>query len=174
MDIAVSDSDVLIHLAKLNQLILLNKQFTRIFVSGFVYNETIVQGIKLQKQDANILKEFIQADLILVKKVEQVKIIDIMKKHSIHKGESSILALAKEYNINYCLSNEIKVRNIFKSEGFKVVGTLGIILKAFNIGNINKDKCIELLNNIQANSKEFRFHPKLINKVIEEVNNRDR
>ena len=103
-----------------------------------------------------------------------LKIIEIMKKYSIRKGESSILALAKEYNINYCLSNEIKVRNIFKLEGFKEVGTLGIILKAFNISNINKDKCIELLNNIQANSKEFRFHSKLIDEVIKVVKNRDR
>ncbi len=45
MVLAVIDSDVLIHLAKLNQLDLLKVQFSQIFISEIIYNETVVQGI---------------------------------------------------------------------------------------------------------------------------------
>ena len=37
MDLAVSDSDVLIHLAKLNQLKLLKAQFSKIYISNIIY-----------------------------------------------------------------------------------------------------------------------------------------
>lgn len=169
MDLAVSDSDVLIHLSKINQLELLQNQFSKIYISNIIYNETVVQGITLQKKDAFILKEFIQSGLILIKKVEAEKIIEIMERNHIHEGESSIIALAKEFKVNYCLTNEIKVRKIIRSEGFKVVGTLGIILKSYNLGQVDKKDCINLLKNIQSSSREFRFHPKLINKVIKEI-----
>lgn len=45
MDIAVSDSDVLIHIAKLNLLNLLKGQFSKIIISEIVYNECVTQGI---------------------------------------------------------------------------------------------------------------------------------
>jgi predicted nucleic acid-binding protein len=53
-----------------------------------------------------------------------------MNKYNIHLGESSIIALAEKKRVDYCITNEIKVRNAMKSEGYDVVGTLGIILKA--------------------------------------------
>lgn len=46
MVLAVSDSDVLIHFAKLNQLKLLKNQFSKIFLSEIVYSETISEGIR--------------------------------------------------------------------------------------------------------------------------------
>lgn len=80
--------------------------------------------------------------------------------------------LAKKYDVDYCLSNEIKVRNVIKSEGLKVVGTLGLILKAYNIKKISKKKCINLLKEIQSNPTEYRFHPKLIDICINDVTKR--
>ncbi len=93
-----------------------------------------------------------------------------MRKYNIHKGESSIITLAEKNQVDYCITNEIKVRNAIKSEGFKVVGTLGIILKAFNLNKIDKKLCLKLLKHLKSKPKEFRFHPKLISRVIKEVN----
>ena len=52
------------------------------------------------------------------------------------------------------------------------MGTLGILLKAYTIKKISKKKCIILLKNIQSNPKEYRFHPKLINICVNEINKR--
>ncbi|KKL12867.1 hypothetical protein LCGC14_2531480 [marine sediment metagenome] len=170
MVLAVIDSDVLIHLAKLNQLDLLKVQFSQIFISEIIYNETVVQGINTKRKDAQILQDFIKTDFIQVEEISRQKTIEIMGKYNIHKGESSIIALAEKNQVDYCITNEIKVRNTIKSEGFKVVGTLGIILKAFNLNKIDKKLCLKLLKHLKSEPKEFRFHPKLISRVKKEVN----
>jgi uncharacterized protein len=169
MDLAVIDADVLIHLAKLNQLNLLKTQFSKILITDIIYNETVIQGLSAKKKDAIIIKNFIKTNFISIKEISTEKIILFMKKYNIHKGESSIIALAEKMRLDYCITNEIKVRNAIKSEGFKVTGTLGIILKAYNLDQINKSKCLKILNIIKNNPKEYRFHPKLVRKAIKEV-----
>ncbi len=169
MLLAVSDSDVLIHLSKLNRLELLQDQFSRIYISDIVYNETVTQGIALEKKDAFVLKDFLQKELIIVKQVEKNEVTAMMKKYSIHEGESSIIVLAKDFNVSYCLANENKVRIVMQSEGFQVVGTLGIILKSYKLGRINKKDTLNLLKNIQTHVEEYRFHPKLVSKIINKI-----
>ena len=80
MDLAVSDSDVLIHLAKLKILKFLRDQFSKIYISEIIYDECVIQGKALQKEDAYILESFIKPDLIFKEKVNQEKIIEIMIK----------------------------------------------------------------------------------------------
>ena len=143
MVLAVSDSDVLIHLAKLGLLKLLKYQFSNIYISETVYDETVVQGLTSQKKDAKDLQKFFKLELISIEKVNTQLIEEIIQKHHIHKGESSIIVLAKKYNVDYCLTNEIKVRNVVKSENFQVIGTLGIILKAHSIGKIKRQNCLK-------------------------------
>ncbi|MHA1267477.1 MAG: hypothetical protein ACTSRS_19740 [Candidatus Helarchaeota archaeon] len=169
MLLAVSDSDVLIHLSKLNRLELLQDQFSRIYISDVVYNETITQGIALEKKDAFVLKDFLQKELIVVKQVEKNEVMAMMTKYSIHEGESSIIVLAKDFHVSYCLANENKVRIVMQSEGFQVVGTLGIILKSYKLGKINKKDTLNLLKNIQTHVEEFRFPPKLVSKIIDKI-----
>lgn len=170
MVLAVSDSDVLIHFAKLNQLKLLKNQFSMIFLSEIVYSETVSEGIRLQKEDAYTIKKFIESEeIITIRKAELEDVNDLIKKHHIHKGEASIIALAKEKKIEYCLTNEIKVRKVIKAEGLKVIGTLGIILRAYKMKKIDKNESLTLLENIQMNSIEYRIHPKLIEKIKEKI-----
>jgi len=169
MVLAVSDSDVLIHLAKLDLLYLLKDQFAKIYTSEIIYNECVVQGISLQKTDAILLKDFFQSEFIIKKKVNIKDINKIKDKYNIHEGESSIIALAKIFNVDLFLTNEIKVRNIAKSEGFSVSGTLGIILRGFTLGSIEKDHALRILKDIQEKIDEFRFHPKLIEIVLNKL-----
>ncbi|MGV9173960.1 MAG: hypothetical protein ACOC35_15540, partial [Promethearchaeia archaeon] len=138
MVLAISDSDVLIHLSKLDLLFLLKLQFSQIFISQTVYDETVIQGVKSDKKDALILKNFMKKDLIKVKKISEQITKRYINKYQIHKGESSMIGLAKKYQAVYCFTNEIKVRRVLKREGLRAVGTLGIILKARGLNNINK------------------------------------
>ena len=133
MDLAVSDANILIHFAKLNQLELLGEIFSEILITEVIYNESVTQGKFSNKKDSFVLEDF----------------------------------------IHYCLTNEIKVRKVIKSEGIEVIGTLGIILKAYTIKKINKTKCLDLLKYILSNLQDFRIHPKLVEKIIDEVNKKN-
>jgi len=172
MDLVVSDANILIHFAKLNQLKILKEIFSEIFITEIIYNESVTQGKFSNKKDSFILEDFIQKEFITVKKVANEEVIAIKKKYNIHDGESSIIALAKKFNINCCLTNESQVRKVIKSEGIEVIGTLGIILKAYTTKKINKTKCFDLLKFIQSNSIDFRIHPKLINRIIKQIHNK--
>ena len=50
MDLAVINADILIHLAKLNQLNLLKTQFSKILITDTIYNETVIQGLNAKKK----------------------------------------------------------------------------------------------------------------------------
>ena len=84
------------------------------------------------------MQKFFKLELISIEKVNPQLIEEIIKKHHIHKGESSI-----------------KVRNVVKSEKFQVIGTLGIILKAHSIGKIKRQNCLKYLKYIQSHPKEL-------------------
>ena len=125
---------------------------------------------KLQnKKDALVLEDFFKKGLVIKEKVDKKEIVKIIRDHKIHEGESSIIVLLRKHPVDYCLANEIKFRKIVKKLGYKVVGTLGIILKGYSLGNLNKKQTLTILNQLLENYKEFRFHPKLIEKVIKKI-----
>ena len=69
MVLAVSDADVLIHLAKLDILDFLVEQFSKIYISDIIYNESIVEGKRFHKKDALILEEYLKKELFTIESV---------------------------------------------------------------------------------------------------------
>jgi predicted nucleic acid-binding protein len=57
------------------------------------------------------------------------------------------------------------VRKAAKEEGFAVVGTIGIILKATKNGLISRPEATSLLEKMKA--QDFRIHPNILQKAIE-------
>lgn len=169
MDSAVSDSDVFIHLAKLGMLDLLQNQFDHVYVSPLVQLEVVDQGIETSKSDAKLLQEFFQTRTIEICQVRKSAIRNMAIKHQIHLGEASILAVGKEIGVPFCLSNEIRVRRAARTEGFKVVGTLGILLRGNTNGQISDEQIDVLLQEIQDHPETFRIHPKVIQKIREQL-----
>ncbi|MBD3229229.1 MAG: hypothetical protein GF329_13685 [Candidatus Lokiarchaeota archaeon] len=169
MDLAVIDSDVLIHLVKLEKLFLLKDQFLRIYITDIIYMETVTQGIALKEKDAFRIKEFFNEKLIIIKEIKKEKINEFINKYRIHEGEASIIALAIQKSISYFLSNEIKVRELAKSEGFKVVGSIGVLLRGYKMGKLSKKEIISVLEQIKDNKREFRINPKIIDEIFNRI-----
>ena len=71
-------------------------------------------------------------------RISKAKADNIAQRHGIHVGEAHVKTLGEELKAHLFLSNERKVRKAAKEEGFDVVGTIGIILKAV------KKKIIEI------------------------------
>ncbi|MGV9141863.1 MAG: hypothetical protein ACOC1X_02885 [Promethearchaeota archaeon] len=71
------DADVLIHLAKLNQLNLLKTQFSKILITDTIYNETVIQGLNAKKNKSkkcNKIRKTYRFHLKLVRKaIKEVK-----------------------------------------------------------------------------------------------------
>ncbi|MBI5203958.1 MAG: DUF3368 domain-containing protein [Nitrospirae bacterium] len=153
----VSDADVLIHLSKLEQLSLLKSLYNEVAIPEYVKRELFEKEHKeLQKALNSFLKTY---------QTSEEKAGEIAKNHGIHSGEAHVKALGEKLKATLFLSNERKVRKAAKEEGFIVVGTIGIILKAVKNDVIKKSEAITLLGKMTA--EDFRMHPDILKKAID-------
>ncbi|MDP3111716.1 MAG: DUF3368 domain-containing protein [Thermodesulfovibrionales bacterium] len=153
----VSDADVIIHLSRLKKLSLLKQLYSEVFIPEYVKNELSYKK-DLEIQEA--LSSFIKPQTVPVSEAEA-----IARKHGIHMGEAHVKALGEKLRAELFLSNERKVRSAAKEEGFKITGTIGIILKAAVKGMVTKEDAELLLENMK--DEDFRIHPELIQQAID-------
>ena len=155
----VSDADVIIHLSTLKKLSLLQSLYTEVSIPEYVKSEiTSKNNPDIQKALNSFLKVF---------RTAKDKAGDIAQKHGIHIGEAHVKALGEELKAHFFLSNERKVRKAAKEEGFSVVGTIGVILKAVKNSLIDMSEAESLLEKMKA--EEFRIHPDILQKAINSI-----
>ncbi len=153
----VSDADILIHLSKLQKLSLLQSLYKEVAIPDYIKFEILV------KEDAEVRKAL--NAFLKVFTISEDKAQDIAKRHNIHVGEAHVKVLGDKLKATLFLSNERKVRKAAKEEGFAVVGTIGIILKATKNGLISRAEATSLLEKLKA--QDFRIHPNILQKAIE-------
>jgi len=147
---------VLIHLAKLGRLPLLRALFERVSIPEYVRQE-------ITSKDDHGTTEAI-GSYLMVHSVSQEKATAIASLHGIHIGEAHTKALGESLNAELFLSNERKVRKAAIEEGFRVAGTIGVILRAAHIQVIATSEALSLLELMR--SADFRIHPDLIQEAI--------
>ena len=153
----VSDADVLIHLAKLGRLPLLRDLYEQVSIPEYVRQEIT------SKEDHGIT-DAIGSFLIVHLVTSQEKVAAIAFQHGIHIGEAHTKALGEMLNAELFLSNERKVRKAVFEEGFRVTGTIGVILRAAHSQVITISEAHALMEQMKA--EDFRIHPDLIQEAI--------
>jgi len=158
----VSDSDVLIHLLKLEKLSLLQSLYREVAIPEYVKLELLIkENPELQKAFNSFLKVFATS---------KGKAENIVRRRNIHIGEAHVKALGEELKATLFLSNEKKVRKAAKEEGFAVAGTIGVILRAVKNGLLDRAEALSLLGKMK--SEDFRIHPDMLQKAaktLEEI-----
>ena len=152
--IIVADSSPLISFARIDKLNLLNDIFKEIYISPAVFDEIT----HINKPYSQVLKEFSKDKIKSVKNALAVSLL----MNDLDKGESESIVLAFENNIKRILIDEQRGRKIAKLNGLTPVGTLGVLLRAKEIGLINQ---IKPLMNILIDEK-FRISNLLYNEVL--------
>ena len=160
MQRVVSDSDVIIHLAKLNELNLIRELYEYVHIPRYVELEMV----RYQYDEVGIIEETVRQGVLKVYETDDSKVGSIAGRYGIHVGEAHVKVLAEELHAEIFLSNERKVRIAAKKEGFFVAGTIGIILRGANRGCLTKEEAIKLLNKLKAS--EFRIHPNIIDSAM--------
>lgn len=157
--VVVSDSSVITGLLAINKLHLLQNLFHNVLLTPTVYSEIST----LKKYNYPI--EDINTSWINVKGIKDHKKLQSLKLE-LDLGEAESIVLALEEKADFLLVDEKKGRDIAKKEGLNIVGLLGILVLAKNVG------LIPLLRpEIEAlTSKiEFRLHKKLILAALDAV-----
>jgi predicted nucleic acid-binding protein len=118
----VCDSSPLFALAICNQLELLDKLYDTIILPDTVYAEISVSG----KPHASDLAAWGKGRVVSVTNEELCKAFNLL----LDRGEAEAMTLYKEKSADLLLIDEHKGRKIAEMYEIKIVGTLGILLKA--------------------------------------------
>jgi predicted nucleic acid-binding protein len=161
MQPAVSDSDVIIHLAKLNELPLIKELYGCANIPEYVKSEIV----RYKYKEAELIEVAIDQGILKVHKTSDMGAKKLAKRYGIHTGEGHVKVLAEKMKAGIFLSNEKKVRIAAKTEGFIVDGSIGVILRSVTQNLLTMKEATGLLEEVRG--EEFRIHPDIINKAID-------
>jgi len=122
--IVVIDSGPLIALSKVNLLHILKEIFKEVYIPLGVRMEVVDKG-----RGRPGAEEVRQAGWIKIKEVKDILACEALK-HELGRGEAEAIVLAKELNADVLIIDDKIPRDIAKSMGLKITGTLALINEA--------------------------------------------
>lgn len=155
--IVVSDTTPLISLLKINRLNLLEKLFGEVLIPQAVFNELTVDE-RFSLEADQIKRE----SFIAVKPVNNPESASILKRATgLDQGESEAIVLTDELQADLLLMDEAKGRNVSTQMGIKIMGTIGILMAAYEVR-----ECIDGLQRAGRHIGQ-RHYQALLNKLKE-------
>jgi len=150
----IGDSSALIALAVVDKLELLEQLYENLYVPQAVYDEVTEVG----RPQSDRLKQFLQS---------RVKVVDLnLTKLGLGLGELEAITLYKELDADVLLIDDNRAKKYAVLNGVKVIGSLGILIKAKEEGYIDRVK--PFLEDIMKS--EVYISDKLIAKVLDICN----
>lgn len=145
--IIVSDTTPIITLSKIERLDLLQKLFENIMIPRAVYDE-LTSNAQFQEE----AKTINDAEYIKVVKVEDSKAVKLLQRATgLDLGEAEAIIYTDSYKTGLLLMDEIKGRKIAKQMGISIMGTVGILMAAYDeklISSHEIKEYIEIMKNV--------------------------
>lgn len=156
--IVVSDTSPISSLFLIDQLYLLPEVFGKVVIPIKVFSELLI----LETDFGHDLSELKSASWLEVCKVINSEEV-IRLKELLDDGESEAIVLAKELKADYLLIDEHEGRQVAVAEGLQIIGILGVLIQAKNLGLIHLVK--PSMDDLQTKAK-FRISKELYNRVL--------
>lgn len=122
----VSNSTVLIYLAKIGKLSLLKRLFTKVLIPAEVFNEVVIRGKENQHPDAFVIEAAVEEGWIEVK---DIKALRELEEFGIDSGEAQAISLARALGVPV-LIDQTHARIAANALGLKPRGTIFILFAA--------------------------------------------
>lgn len=127
--IVVSNTTPLIGLASIRRFDLLQQLFDEIHIAQAVYDEAVVAG----REAGGAKREVSTATWIKTVSVKDRLAVEVLL-DELDLGEAETIVLAREMGADWVLMDEKKGRRKLTQLGIKKIGTVGILLKAKQVG----------------------------------------
>ena len=158
---AVTNAGPLIYLALLNRFSLLQRVINELFIPQAVYSEVVLLGAG--QPGANETRETVEQGWLVRSSVQNRIAVEALL-GSLDIGEAEVIISARENGIQQVLLDDRTARSKAKGMGLSVIGTIGILLVAQEVGvEIDIKRDLDLL--IQHN---FRISQDLYDKLTVE------
>ena len=143
--IVVSDTTPLISLMKASRLELLATLFHEVLIPEAVFSE-LTANPRFQAEADQIRK----APYIKVVSVSEQKAVDVLRRSSgLDLGESEAIVFADDQKADVLLMDEAKGRKVAKAMGLYIMGTVGVLLFAFEKNVLTDSEVKEALEQLQ-------------------------
>lgn len=146
----VADAGPLIHLNEIGALQFL-ESFVPLYVPEQVWEETVGHG----RVHAKSLQAVPGLRRVIVSADECDRFVAKNALHHLHVGERACLALCARDGISTLLTDDLAVRDAAKQLGVQPVGSLGVIIRAFRMHNIERGEAETLMRRLQTTSSLF-------------------
>jgi len=133
--IVVSDTTPLIGLASISRLNILQELFGEVYIPQAVYDESVIHG----RAEGSAKQDVDNSDWIHVAQVQDRLAVNILL-DEMDLGEVETIILAGEMKADWVLMDEKKGRRKLTQLEIPKIGTIGILLKAKQIGLISNLK----------------------------------
>jgi len=159
--IVVSNTTPLIGLAVIERFDLLHQLFGHLYIPQAVYQESVTEG----RETGGAKREISTARWIETVEVKNRLAVNVLL-DELDLGEAETIVLAYEIKANWILMDERKGRRKLSQLGLNKIGTLGILLKAKQIGLLSVIKPeIEKLH-----QQGFSLSQTVINTILRQAN----
>ena len=143
--IVVSDTTPLISLLKIERLSLLEKLFGEVLIPQAVFDE-LTSDERFQIEAEQIK----QKQFISVKPVSNLESVSILKRATgLDQGESEAIVLTDELKADLLLMDEAKGRSISNQMGFRIMGTIGVLMAAYEEHELTANEVKECIEGLQ-------------------------
>ena len=156
--IVVSDTTPLISLLKINRTDLLEKLFGDVLIPQAVFDERF-------QLEADQIR---QKKFIVVKPVNNPESVSILKRATgLDQGESEAIVLTDELKADLLLMDEAKGRNVSAQMELRIMGTIGILMAAYEEHELTSDEVRECVDGWQRAGRHIgqRHYQMLLSKL---------
>ncbi len=163
MSQAVADAGPIIHLAEIGHISLLNI-FETVYIPDAVWKETVGKERVTNRtfeQIHNIQQRTASASDVL--RYSQDNVLE-----GLHAGELESLYLCQEIGVYTILTDDLAVRDAAKGLGIRPVGSLGVIVRAYQMGMIELSIAEALLHDLYLESSLYVTRA-IVDLAIEQV-----
>lgn len=167
MTTIVADAGPLLALAKVDALTLLYQLYDDIWITSFVFSETVEAGQRIGALDATVIASAVDAGWL---QVQAQTDFTLPVPGLLGAGELSSLALALANKIDWLLIDDADARRLAEANilaagvATQVKGTLGVIVSAFQAQVIDSMQAITLIEAIKSRP-DIWISAKLCDKV---------
>ncbi len=163
--IVVSDTTPLISFLKIGHVDLLEKLFGRVLVPQAVYDELTVD-MRFEEE----VRQIEQSTFIEVRSVKNPESVSVLKRATgLDKGESEAIVLADELKADVLLMDEVKGRTVSSEMGIKVMGTIGMLMAAYEKRELTSKEARECIDTLQRAGRHIsqKYYQMLLDMLSE-------
>ena len=161
--IVVADTTPIITLMKLQRLDLLEKLFGTVSVPNAVFEELVSNPKYLTEAQIVIECPFLKR--LEVSDRQSIKI--LREVVGLDAGESEAIALAEENHADLLIIDESKGRRVAKKMELKIIGTIGILLQAFDCEILSKTEILSYAEKLKSSS--IRISDTLFELILDHI-----